>query len=258
MKKATIVLLCILCLVSFMLGCTNNTTTEESVLTVAAAASLKNCMDDKLLPMFEEKYPDIKIQATYDSSGKLQTQIEEGAPIDVFMSAAMKQMTALDEKELIIKDSIVHLLENKIVLIVPTNSTTEIKTFEDILKADKIAVGDPASVPAGQYAKEILTNLNVWEQVSATASLGTNVTQVLNWVAEGSADAGIVYSTDAASNQKVEIIAEAPEGIVSKVIYPVGIVKATKDEETAKKFVGFLKTAEAQKAFESYGFTTNK
>ena len=143
-------------------------------------------------------------------------------------------------------------------LIVPENSSKGITAFEDILKADKIAVGDPASVPAGQYAKEALTNLNIWEEISKKASLGTNVTEVLNWVAEGSADAGIVYSTDAASNKKVKVAAEAPEGTVSKVIYPAGIVKASKEMDASKKFVEFLKTDEAKKVFESYGFTAIK
>ena len=255
MKKTGAIVLVALCLVLALAGCSNNAAAEESTITVAAAASLKNCIDGEVIPMFKEKNPGINILATYDSSGKLQTQIEEGASIDVFMSAAMKQMDALNEKGLIEENSIVQLLENKIVLIVPENSTKGITAFEDILKADKIAVGDPASVPAGQYAKEALTNLKIWEEVSEKASLGTNVTEVLNWVAEGSADAGIVYSTDAASNKKVKVAAEAPEGTVSKVIYPAGIVKATKEMDASKKFIEFLKTDEAKKVFESYGFT---
>lgn len=258
MKKVITLLLCVFCLAFFLTGCGNNVAAKESTITVAAAASLKNCMDEKLIPMFKEKYPGIKVQATYDSSGKLQSQIEEGASIDVFMSAAMKQMDELYKKDLIDKDSIVKLLENKIVLIVPVSNEKGISTFQDILRADKIAVGDPASVPAGQYAKEVLTNLKVWEDVSKKASLGTNVTEVLNWVAEGSADAGIVYSTDAASNKKVKITAEAPEGTVSKVIYPAGIVKASKYKDSSKKFIEFLQSNEAEKVFESYGFTLNK
>jgi molybdate transport system substrate-binding protein len=253
MKKSFSLLMAI-CLMLSLVGCSNNTSADESTITVAAAASLKNCIDGKLIPMFQEKYTNIKIKATYDSSGKLQTQIEEGADVDVFMSAAMKQMDALDEKGLIVQDSIVRLLENKIVLILPQNSTKEIRMFEDVLKADVIAIGDPASVPAGQYAKEVLTNLNIWEEVSKKASLGTNVTEVLNWVAEGSADAGIVYSTDAASTEKVEVVAEAPEGSVSKVVYPVGIVKASKNEASARKFIEFLQTDEAKEVFESFGF----
>lgn len=256
MKRSISLFLVIVCFVFSLAGCSNNkTSTEESTITLAAAASLKNCMDDKLIPMFQEKYQNIKVQATYDSSGKLQTQIEEGATVDVFMSAAMKQMDALNEKGLMAEDTIAELLENKIVLIVPVNSTKEITTFEDILKADKIAIGDPASVPAGQYAQEALTSLNIWDEASKKASLGTNVTEVLNWVAEGSADAGIVYATDAASNEKVKVVAEAPEGSVSKVIYPVGVVKASEHEDAAKEFIEFLKTDEAKGVFESFGFT---
>jgi len=252
--KKNIIMLMIICLVFSLVGCGKNTPTDESTITIAAAASLKNCVDDVLIPMFTEKYPDIQVKATYDSSGKLQTQIEQGADIDVFMSASMKQMNELAEKGFMIHDSIVELLENKIVLIVPVNNTKEIREFKDILKADQIAIGDQASVPAGQYAKEALTNLNLWGQVIEKASLGTNVTEVLNWVAEGSADAGIVYSTDAASTKKVKVVAEAPEGSVSKVIYPVGIVKTSKDEASAKKFLDFLQTEEVKKVFESYGF----
>lgn len=252
--KKNIIMLMIICLVFSLVGCGKNTPTDESTITIAAAASLKNCVDDVLIPMFTEKYPDIQVKATYDSSGKLQTQIEQGADIDVFMSASMKQMNELAEKGFMIHDSIVELLENKIVLIVPVNNTKEIREFKDILKADQIAIGDPASVPAGQYAKEALTNLNLWDQVLEKASLGTNVTEVLNWVAEGSADAGIVYSTDAASTKKVKVVAEAPEGSVSKVIYPVGIVKTSKDEASAKKFLDFLQTEEVKKVFESFGF----
>lgn len=264
-KKAGLILLLGLA-VSILSGCTNNessknakdTNSKETTITIAAAASLKNCMDEKLIPMFNEKYPNIKVQATYDSSGKLQTQIEEGAEIDVFMSAATKQMDELNKKGLIDEDSIVELLENKIVLIVPKSNSNEIKSFDDILKSDKIAIGDPESVPAGQYAKQLFENIKIWDEVSQKASLGTNVTEVLNWVAEGSADSGIVYSTDAASNAKVEIVSEAPEGSVSKVIYPVGIIKSSKNKDESKNFTEFLQSDEAIKVFESYGFSANK
>jgi len=257
MKKRISLFLAICCLILSFAGCSSTAKTEGTI-TVAAASSLKNCIDEKLIPAFNAKYPDVKVQTTNDSSGKLQTQIESGGDVDVFMSAAMKQMTALDEKGLLLEDSIVKLLENKIVLIVPADSGNEISAFEDIVKADKVAIGDPESVPAGQYAKEALTSLNLWDQISDKSSLGTNVTEVLNWVAEGSADAGIVYKTDAASNSRVKVVAEAPEGSVSKVIYPVGIVKASKNQPAAQAFVEFLQTDEALKILESYGFTANK
>lgn len=228
---------------------------EQSIL-VAAAASLKNAYEDELIPMFEEQYPGVTVEGTYDSSGKLQTQIEEGLEADVFMSAATKQMKALDEEGMIASDTIVNLLENKIVLIVPAGSDSQIDSFEKIGDAASIALGDPESVPAGQYAKEALTSLNVWDSIQDKVSFGTNVTEVLNQVAAASADAGIVYATDAASMaDKVTVVAEAPEGsLEKKVIYPVAVVKATTHEDAAKAFVDFLQTPDAIKVFESYGF----
>jgi len=270
--KKIIAVVLIVCLVLGFSACSKNAEPDENkgssmnesepavneTLLVAAAASMKNCFEDELIPMFEEKYPNIKVDATYDSSGKLQTQIEEGADVDVFMSAAMKQMNELDEQELMVKESIVKLLENKVVLIVPKDSDKGINAFEEILKADTVAVGDPDSVPAGQYAKEIFENLGLWDEVSAKSSLGTNVTEVLNWISEGSADAGVVYSTDAASNKNVIVAAEAPEKSVSPVIYPVGIIKSSTKKDSSKLFVEFLKSNEALSVFEKYGFTSLK
>lgn len=231
---------------------------EPVTILVAAAASLKYSYEEELIPMFEAANPGITVEGTYDSSGKLQTQIEEGLEADVFMSAAMKQMTALKDENMVDADSIVELLENKIVLITSTTSEVEFSTFEDIVNAEIIAIGDPESVPAGQYAKEALTTLALWDQVEAKASLGTNVTEVLNWVAEGSAEAGIVYATDAATTENVKIVAEAPEGSLSKkVIYPVGVISASEKKDAAQAFVDFLQSDEAIVVFESYGFTKN-
>ena len=231
---------------------------EETEILVAAAASLKNAYEDKLIPMFEEANPGVTVKGTYDSSGKLQTQIEEGLDADVFMSAATKQMKALDEEGMIASDTITDLLENKIVLIVPAGNEKKLEKFEDIEKADSIALGDPASVPAGQYAQEALTNLGIWDKIQDKVSFGTNVTEVLNQVAAASADAGIVYATDAASMaDQVEVVAEAPEGsLAKKVIYPVAVVKGTAHEEVAKEFVAFLQTDKAITVFEEYGFSS--
>lgn len=234
---------------------------EQTEILVAAAASLQYVMEDAIRPAFEEANPDVKLTFTFDSSGKLQTQIEEGADADVFFSAAMKQMNALKDEELIDADSIVELLENKITLIVPAGSELGITGLEDITKAEKIAIGDPESVPVGQYSKEAFENLGMWEEVEAKASFGTNVTEVLSWVAAGSADAGIVYLTDATTSDQfdqVEVIGYAPEGSVSKVIYPVGVVSTSTKKEAAQKFVDYLGTDEALASFAEYGFSANK
>ncbi|ABX41856.1 molybdate ABC transporter substrate-binding protein [Lachnoclostridium phytofermentans] len=227
---------------------------EPITILVAAAASMQPSLEE-LKSMFQDKYPWITVEGTYDSSGKLQTQIEEGLEADVFLSAAMKQMNTLKEENMVDEDTIIQLLENKVVLIVPENVESKVTSFDDILNAEKIAIGDPASVPAGQYAKEIFDNLGIFSKVEEKASLGTNVTEVLNWVAEGSADAGVVYATDAATTDKVVVVANAPEGTLKDpVIYPIGIVSASQKKEAAKLYVEFLQSADAKTIFEKYGF----
>jgi molybdate transport system substrate-binding protein len=226
---------------------------------VAAAASLEYSYVQDLIPLFQKKYPWITIEGTYDSSGKLQTQIESGMNADVFMSAATRQMNALVDQNLVIKESVKPLLENKIVLIKPAGVSTSVNSFQTVPNAATIALGDPASVPAGQYAQEAFTSLGIWDAVSAKASFGTNVTEVLNWVGEGSAEVGVVYATDAATTKKVDIIAEAPAGsLAQKVIYPVGIVAASAHQKEAQLFIDFLASDEGLTIFKAYGFSSGQ
>ncbi len=231
-------------------------TAEETELLVAAAASLKNVCEEELIPMFEAQNPGVTVKGTYDSSGKLQAQIESGLEADVFISAAPAQMNSLKEEGLILEGTETDLLENKIVLIVPEGNELGLASFGEIEKAQAIALGDPASVPAGQYAQEILTNLGIWDEIRERASFGTNVTEVLNQVAQASADAGIVYATDAMSMEgQVEVAAEAPQGSLAEpVIYPAAVVGTTVHEKAAKDFMEFLQTGQAMAAFEAYGF----
>lgn len=263
MKKRLLAALCAAGMLAGVVGCgaktENVSTAVEGNLMIAAAASLENCLTGEIIPLFNETYPGITVTGTYDSSGKLQTQIEEGAEVDVFFSAATKQMDALSEEQMIDTASVVKLLENKIVLIVPAGSEGDYSKFEDIANAETVAIGDPESVPAGQYAQESLENLGLWDAVLAKASLGTNVTEVLNWVAEGSANAGIVYATDAAQMpDKVVVIDTAPADSVKQAIYPVGITSAAANQEQAKAFVEFLQTPEAIAIFEKNGFSAVK
>ena len=256
-RKLTMVMVGVLALAMMVSGAAM--AQEQTTILVAAAASLENAFTEQLIPMFEEANPGIHVEGTYDSSGKLQTQIEEGMEADLFMSAAMKQMKALQEQALMEDASVAPLLVNRIVLIAPADSDTAIDSFERILEAETIALGDPESVPVGQYSQEALTSLGVWEQALEKASLGTNVTEVLNWVAEGSADVGIVYATDAASTDRVKVLCEAPEGsLAQQVVYPVGMVAASQHKEAAQAFLDFLKSDEALAVFESYGFSRNQ
>ena len=232
---------------------------ETVTLRLAAAASLEKVFVQQLLPGFAAKHPEVKVEASYDASGRLQKQIEQGFKADVFISASPKQMQALVTKDYIKKEAVQPLLENKLVLIVPKNSQGKLKGFRDFSLAKHPAVGDPKSVPAGQYAKEALTSLGLWTAVEPRLSLGTNVVQVLNWVAEGSADAGMVYASDAATNKRVLVVEEAPLGsLKKKVLYPVSVLQRTEQERLAKEFVAYLFSTEAAKAFQEYGFTVAK
>lgn len=254
MRKLSIGMILGMAVILFLSGCGNKTAARDETIHLAAAASLEKCMTEELIPLYQSKHPNIKIEGMYDSSGKLQTQIEEGAEVDVFFSAAFKQMDALVQKDMVNQDTITDLLENRIVLIVPSGEEGNYSEFKDLAKAESIAIGDPDSVPAGQYAKEVLSNLGLWDAVFEKASLGTNVTEVLNWVAEGSAMAGIVYATDAAQTDKVVVVDTAPEESVSKSVYPAAVLKNSSHTEAAADFLQFLKSEEAEKIFENKGF----
>jgi molybdate transport system substrate-binding protein len=245
-------------LFDFLGGSADNNMTGE--VNIAAAASLKNAFDKDLIPLFNEKYPNIKVTPTYASSGDLQSQIENGLKADIFMSAANKQMNKLAEKGLVDNTTNVQFLENKVVLIVPKDSTANITSFEDLKNASGvIAIGDPESVPAGQYAKEVLNNTGIWDDVESKLSLGTDVTAVLNQVAQGSADYGIVYATDAKSNDGVKVVCEAPDSALkTPVIYPIAMLKDSEHQDAANKFLDFLQTQEAKDVFVEYGFTIHE
>ena len=237
-------------------GCSAGTSSQSGEITVMAAASLTDAFNE-IGTKFNEKYPNIKVTFSYDSSGTLQKQIEQGATADVFVSAAMKQMNALDKEGKMDSDSITKLLENKVVLIKQKGSTLDIKTFQDVAtdKVSMVAIGN-SDVPVGQYTQTIYTNLGLWDQIQAKANLATNVRQVLDWVATGNAPCGIVYATDAAiDSDKVEVVCEAPSGSCDPVIYPMGIVKASTQKDAAKAFTEYLKTKDAQDILTKYGFT---
>ena len=225
------------------------------------AASLNNAMEE-IQKDFNETYPDVEILFNADSSGTLQTQIEEGARCDIFFSAATKQMDALVDEGLAQTDSVVDLLQNKVVLIKPKDGETKVTGFENITDAANLALAGE-SVPVGQYSREIFENLGIMDEVNQMEiNEGKNVTDVLASVSEGSNEVGIVYATDAASvADSVDIIAEAPEGSLAKpVLYPVGLVedKEASEDDTAaaEAFLEYLQSDEAIAVFEKYGFAS--
>lgn len=223
-------------------------------LTISAATSLQDALE-AIAPIYQNNQPEVDITYNFGSSGSLQQQIEQGAPVDIFISAAAKQMDALEAKNLLLPGTRRDLLRNKVVLIVPKDNTT-IKSFED-LGTDaltSIALGEPESVPAGEYAEEILTSLGILDAVTPKAVYGKDVRQVLNYVATGNVDAGIVYSSDAKVSEDIKIVATASEDSHSPVIYPVAVLQDSVNPEAAQELEEFLFTPEAKTIFEEYGF----
>ncbi|RCX21077.1 molybdate transport system substrate-binding protein [Anaerobacterium chartisolvens] len=228
---------------------------QQVSITISAAASLKDAME-KIKQLYSQEKSNVEITYNFGPAGSLQQQIEQGAPVDVFMSAAVKQMNALKEKELMIDETIKDLLRNKVVL-VEEKGAGLVKDFNGIAndKVKKIALGEPKSVPVGQYAEEIISFLEIKDKVEPKSVYAKDVKEVLTWVETGNADVGVVYETDAKVSEKVSIAAYAPENSHRPVVYPVGVVKATKNADAAKEFLEFLSGDKAKAVFEKFGFT---
>ncbi|MDD4834402.1 MAG: molybdate ABC transporter substrate-binding protein [Lutispora sp.] len=231
---------------------------EPIELNISAAASLKDVLLE-LQPEYE-KNNNVKLVLNFGASGTLQKQIEEGAPSDVFISAGKKQMDALEEKGLIVKESRKNLFGNSLVLIVAEEAKDKILKIEDITKAevDKISIGTPESVPAGSYAKESLENLQMWKDIEPKLVLAKDVRQVLTYVETGEVDAGIVYSSDAALLKKGTIVGAFPADSHKPVVYPAALINEGKQKEEAKKFLDFLSSDKAAETFSKYGFEVLK
>lgn len=231
-------------------------TAAPVTLTISAAASLKDAMGE-IKTLYAKEKANVTINYNFGSSGALQQQIEQGANADLFISAAEKQMDALKQKSLILDDTRVDLLGNTVVLVVKSDSTAGISDFKDAAtdKVKKIALGEPKTVPCGQYAEEIFTTLNILDKVKTKAVYGKDVKEVLNWVETGNADAGVVYGTDAKASTKVKVAATAGKDLYkTPVVYPASVVKASKNTEDAKAFLKFLSGSKAKAVFVKYGF----
>ena len=227
---------------------------QSNSLTVSAAASLQNVLEEVKLG-YAKSQPDVKINYNFGASGALQQQIEQGADVDVFISAAAKQMDVLGSKNLLLSGTRKNVLGNQIVLIVPKNAK-DISSFAD-LKRDritKIALGEPKSVPAGKYAQEVLSYFQILETTKSKFVFAKDVRQVLSYVETENVDAGIVYITDAKLSKLVKVVAIAPVQSHSPVIYPVAVIQSSKNVAQARSFTGFLLSREANNIYIKYGF----
>lgn len=223
-------------------------------LTLSVAASLQSVIVDAE-SAYQREHGEVEFRNNFGSSGTLSREIEQGAPVDAFLSAAAKPIDDLNAKGLILAGTRRNLLRNSLVLIAPRDS--QLKGFEGL--TDKsvrlIALGDPASVPAGQYGRQTLTALHLMDKLSAKLVMGKDVRQVLTYVETGNADAGIVYGTDAAASAKVRVVAVAPESSHEPIVYPAAVVQASRNQEAARKFIEYLSSPAAKALFTKRGFT---
>jgi molybdate transport system substrate-binding protein len=223
-------------------------------LVISAAASLMDALNS-IDQEYQRGHSDVSITPNFGASGTLQLQIEQGAPADVFIAAAPQQMDALAAKNLLLADTRVNLLQNELVLIAPRDSKV-VSGFGDLKSANVhvIAVGDPRSVPAGTYAQQVLTALGTYDALKSKMTLATDVRQVLAAVETGSAEAGLVYATDAAISPKVRVVTEAPAGTHQPIVYPAAVIRGSANADAARAFVKYLASPAARAVFAKYGF----
>lgn len=232
------------------------TAQQPTSLTVSAAISLSPALQE-LKIVYQQGNPKVIITYNFGASGAIAQQIQQGSPVDVFFSASTKPMDILQQSNLLINDTRRNLLTNRLVLITPKNGVV-LSDFKQLTDAriQKIAIGEPKSVPVGQYAQEMLTTIGLWQQIQPKLVLGNNVRAVLTFVESGNADAGIVYTTDAKSSPKVAVRATAAENWHSPIVYPLAVMKSSRNPATAKMFVEFLAGDRAKIVFQKYGFGT--
>ena len=226
-----------------------------STLLIAAAASLQKPLQE-ITPLYSQANPSQTINYNFAASGALQQQIEQGAPVDIFISAAAKQMKALQEKGLLASSTTENLLTNQLVLIVPKQTSVSLTDFQQLVQPEvkRISIGEPRSTPVGQYATEVLQNLKILEQVQSKFVLGNSVKSVMTAVETGDVDAGIVYTTDAQGSDKVTVVATADERLHSPIRYPIAVLKSSQSIDASNQYVKFLHSDIAKAVFKKYGF----
>ena len=234
--------------------------TETQAIIVGAAASLQGALTE-LGDTYMAAHPGTDISFTFGSSGTVAKQIEEGAPVALFLSANTKYVNQLKDEDLLIADSCKNNLTNTLLLVAPTDGTCA--GWDDLVNMNQISIGNPETAPVGKYAQETLENLGLWDGLQGKIVLAKDVSEVFTYVEQGAVDAGVVYYSDLVKAQnaakktggelKVKEVAEAPDGSHSDIVYGIGLCKT--DSQLAQDFYDYLFTDEAGQVFTAYGFT---
>lgn len=258
LHRKAISLVCVIAIAAwFATGCDSDRKNGESnaVLTISAAASLTDALTE-IQQRYETSHHSIKLRFNFASSGTLQQQIEQGAPIDIFLSASEINMDKLVDKQLIATDKHADLLSNSLVVVVPKGNEGVINRLEDLTSPDvsKLAIGIPESVPAGSYAVEALTGAGLWDTLRTKTVQAKDVRQVLQYVETGNVEAGFVYKTDALASKRVDIAFAVDPAAYKPIVYPIGVVEGTKHRKEADEAFDYLRSEEAMDIFRKYGF----
>jgi len=225
-------------------------------LTLSVAISMKDAVEE-LGRRFTASHPGVVLRYNFGASGELQKQIEAGAPVDVFISAAQRQMDELEQRGLIVPGTRRVFARNALVVVKPTDSTVDLARPTDLLdpRVQKIVIGNSRTVPVGQYTEESLRTLGLWERLKPKLVFAENVRQALDYVARGEVDAGFVYATDVAvRREKVREAFRPAEDTYRPVAYPAAVVKDSRHAALARAFVELLVGAEGQTVLRRLGF----
>ncbi|MBW4517271.1 MAG: molybdate ABC transporter substrate-binding protein [Timaviella obliquedivisa GSE-PSE-MK23-08B] len=230
----------------------------QTSLLISAAASLNDSLKE-IKPLYQARNPSISLTYNLGASGALLQQIQNGAPADIFISAAKQQMDILEKSGELLSETRSDLVKNRLALIVPTNSQV-VTNFSSLQNSavKRISVGEPRSVPAGQYAKQVLQRLKLYDLLKPKFVYANNVRQVLAAVESGNAESGIAYLTDAKILDKVKVAVLAAETDHDPIVYPIAVLKSSKNPQAAREFVQFLESDQAQLVFKKHGFIVPK
>lgn len=244
------------CLSAVAVACFHQAAIEPqpSSILISVAASLKEVMEE-VKPLYQQTQPKTTLNFNFGASGALLQQIEQGAPVDVFVSASKKQVDTLEQAGKLLAGTRTTLATNRLVLIAP-RSATEVTGFDSLTRSNvrRIAIGEPRSVPAGQYAEQVLQKLKIYNQIQPKLVLANNVRQVLSVVESGNADAGLVYVTDAKLSDKIKVVATANPNDHAAIVYPIAVLQRSKNAQAAREFVQFLLSRQARAILQKYGF----
>jgi molybdate transport system substrate-binding protein len=239
----------------FAAGTMDTAAKENSEIIVSAAVSLKNAFEE--LGALYERNTGVRVRLNLGASGLLQKQIEAGAPVDIFASAGGKQMDEIQARGLIFSETRRNLARNSIVLVVPLHSKISVRSFQELARPEvgRIAIGNPRTVPAGQYAQEALKTLNLWAKLEDRLILAENARQVLDYVVRGEVEAGIVYASDVSvASDRVTIADRAPKETHGPIIYAMAIIRGTGDRASAQRFIDLVLSDTGQAVLKKNGF----